>query len=75
MCFAASSPGRTAVHQGDAGALLSRVRRLYLLKVAARYPAVNPIHLVMDNCSETPQGDLVVEPIHGALHPPNMEVG
>src|ERR1017187_8721064 len=57
--------GGTALHQGDADALLSRVRRLPaedrrpLLKIAARYPAADTIHLVMDNLSTHTQKALV----------------
>ncbi len=42
--------GGTALHQGDADALLSRVRRLPA-EDRRRYPAADTIHLVMDNLS------------------------
>ncbi len=43
--------GGTAFHQGDRQPLLTRVRRTYLLDIAAAYPEADTIHLVMDNLS------------------------
>ena len=69
--------GGAAFHQGDADRCSAEFAD-YLLKIAARYPEADTIHLVMDNLiahakalverfGTTP--GLVVEPIHGALHP------